>query len=219
MAPYFMLSAMTSASPFRRSRDDKRRDLTRHCLAAIEPLLANGERYADVSVVRIIQASGIARSTFYEYFEDKGDLLSAMADDVLDELLAQGHYWWNLPDTAGKADLRAALLPAIAVNQRHATTLAAIAEGAAYDDRMHDRQARLINEVVADLTGHIRRAQLAGSACPHLDPEPTAQWLTWMQERGLHQLVLQADPTATDTLVDALTDVIWRTLYAGYRSE
>ena len=78
------------ASPLRPSPEDKRRTLTGHLLGVVEPLLDANRRYADLSVEQIITAGGIARSTFYDYFEDKGALLCAMADDVLDELFAAG---------------------------------------------------------------------------------------------------------------------------------
>jgi TetR/AcrR family transcriptional regulator, ethionamide resistance regulator len=209
---------MTAATnPLRPSPEAKRRALTSHFLASLEPLLRSGARYVDLSVERIIQAGGIARSTFYDYFEDKWALLSAMADDVLEELFAKGVTWWSFPDTGTKSELRSALLPAIETHQQHDAILAAVAEAAAYDAGVRERRARLIDEVVRDLTSHIKRSQRAASASPDLDPERTAKWLIWMFERGLYELVTPASAAETTKLLDALTEIVWRTLYEGYR--
>jgi AcrR family transcriptional regulator len=198
--------------------EDKRATLTGHLLQVIEPILLAGTRYADLSVEQIIKAGGIARSTFYEYYDDKGALLGAMADDVLDELFAAGESWWSFPDDGDKAGLRAALLPAIETHQRHQTVFGAVAEAASYDDRVRERRARLIDEVVRDLAAHIRRAQKAGSANPGTDPERTAKWLIVMIDAGLYALVAPAGGRETKKLLDALTDIVWRTLYEGHRA-
>ena len=68
--------------------------LSRHFVSVVEELVENGVRYADLSVEAIITAGGISRSTFYVYFEDKGDLLVAMAQDVIGDLVADGASWW-----------------------------------------------------------------------------------------------------------------------------
>src|SRR5581483_8762007 len=127
-----------------------------------------------------------------------------------------GRTWWALP-TATRAELRAALSPAIDVPRTHRAVLEAVADTAAYDPKVRERQLLLINEVVSNLARHIADAQAHGSACPDLDAERTAQWLIWMHERGLHQLVGPAGEDETERLVEALTDIVWRTLYQGYR--
>lgn len=210
---------MTTANPLHRTHDDRRGLLSRHFIAVLEPLIEQGEQYPGLSVERIIRAGGIARSTFYAYFADKGELLSAMAEDVISDLFEAGRSWWALPNDATRAQLRAALTPALEVQRRHRAILEAVADTAAYDPRVRERQLLLINEVVANLARHISEAQAARSACPDLDPVRTAQWLIWMHERGLHQLVGPAGERETEQLLESLTDIVWRTLYQGYRAD
>lgn len=203
--------------PLQFSRPERRAILSRHFIDVVEPLIEAGEPYADLSVERIIRAGGISRSTFYAYFEDKGDLLRAMAQDVIGDLVGVGHHWWELPPDASRDDLREALRPPVDTYRAHRTILGAVVETAAYDPRVREQQNRLIESTVASLTEHIERAQREGAAEAGLDARRTAQWLIWMTERGLYQLVSAAGDEEGAQLLEALTDVVWRTLYDGHR--
>jgi TetR/AcrR family transcriptional regulator, ethionamide resistance regulator len=187
--------------------------LSRHFVSVVEGLVENGVRYADLSVEAIITAGGISRSTFYVYFDDKGDLLVAMAQDVIGDLLADGASWWELPVEATREDLRKALRVPIDTYRKHQTILGAIAETAAYDPRAQEQQQNLIDQVVAALTRYIGGAQGAGVADARLDPARTAQWLIWMIERGLYQLVGTADDDEVKHQLDALVEIVWRVVY------
>ncbi|HEX6388891.1 MAG TPA: TetR/AcrR family transcriptional regulator [Solirubrobacteraceae bacterium] len=206
-----------ATSPLQRTPQERRGLLARHFVGVVEQLIDGGEPYADLSVERLITAGGISRSTFYAYFEDKGALLSAMAEDVIAELFTAGESWWSFPDDGDRAQLREALRPALETQRRHHAILGAVADTAAYDSRVREQHLRLVSEVAAKLATHVRGAQRRGTACPDLDAARVARWLIWMHERGLHQLVTPAAPAEAEKLLDALTDVVWRTLYAGYR--
>jgi AcrR family transcriptional regulator len=187
--------------------------LSRHFVRVVEELVENGIRYADLSVEAIITAGGISRSTFYVYFDDKGDLLVAMAQDVIGDLLADGASWWELPVGATREDLRKALRVPIDTYRKHRTILGTIAETAAYDPRAQEQQQNLIDQVVTALTTYIGDAQRAGVADDHLDPARTAQWLIWMIERGLYQLVGTADDEEVERQLDSLVEIVWRVVY------
>ena len=192
--------------------------LSRHFVSVVEDLVENGPRYADLSVEAIITAGGISRSTFYVYFEDKGDLLVAMAQDVIGDLLADGASWWELPVDATREDLHKALSVPIDTYRKHRTILGAVAETAAYDPRVREQQRKLIDQVVTALTTYIGDAQSAGVADAHLDSARTAQWLIWMIERGLYQLVGAADNAEAERQLDALTEIVWRVVYLSGRA-
>ena len=114
--------------PFQRSPESRRRELSRHFIGALEPILT-GRGYGDLSVEEITEAGGIARSTFYKYFTDRTELLCAMADEVLEQIFAEGRNWWDFPDDGGLHELRKALLPAIEARARHGAILGAITLG------------------------------------------------------------------------------------------
>ena len=191
--------------------------LSRHFVSVVENLVENRVRYADLSVEAIITAGGISRSTFYVYFDDKGDLLVAMAQDVIGDLLADGASWWELPVDGTREDLRKALRVPIDTYRKHRTILGAIAETAAYDPRAQEQQQNLINQVVSALTTYVGDAQHAGVADAHLDAARTAQWLIWMIERGLYQLVGTADDDEVERQLDSLVEIVWRVVYLSGR--
>jgi AcrR family transcriptional regulator len=187
--------------------------LSRHFVSVVETLVENGVRYADLSVEAIITAGGISRSTFYVYFEDKGDLLVAMAQDVIGDLVADGASWWELPVDATREDLQKALRVPIDTYRKHRTILGTVAETAAYDPRAREQQQHLIDQVVTALTTYMGDAQRAGVADPDLDAGRTAPWLIWMIERGLYQLVGTADDAEVERQLDALVEIVWRVVY------
>lgn len=191
--------------------------LSRHFVGVVEALVANGTRYADLSVETIITAGGISRSTFYAYFDDKGDLLVAMAQDVIGDLIADGASWWELPVDATREDLHKAMRVPIDTYGKHRTILGTIAETAAYDPRAQEQQQHLIGQVVGALSTYIGDAQRSGVADAHLDAGRTAQWLIWMIERGLYQLVGTADDTEIECQLDALVEIVWRVVYLSGR--
>ena len=213
--------AVTSAptsSPLQPTKAERRSLLSRHFIQVIEPLLEAGELYAEISVVRLIKEAKIARSTFYLYFVDKSDLLVAMAEDIQAELVQAGQRWWTFPPDGNRADLRAALLPSITVHRAHYKIMGALAEAASYDENVRKRYLELMVWIISNLEIHIRQAQEQGVAAPDLEPRTTAEWLIAMHERGLYQFVGPADDERAERLVDSLTDIVWRTLYQGFRT-
>lgn len=209
--------SIPARKPLQMSRDDRRRLLSRHFIDVVEDLIDAGAAYADLSVERLITVAGISRSTFYVYFEDKGDLLGAMAADVIGDLLESGRPLWELPDKATRDDLREALRPPLELYREHRAILGAVVEAAATDPGVREQHERLIEAVIASLADHIEAGQRRGSVAPELDPRRTAEWIGWMHERGMYQLIGGSDSAEAEQLLAALTGIIWRTLYEGYR--
>ena len=62
-------------------------------MEATEKLLREGNSYADLSVEAIAARAGISRTTFYDYFEDKRELLLAIAMTVSAPFLREADDW------------------------------------------------------------------------------------------------------------------------------
>jgi len=69
--------------------NDPRSVRTRDALnEALEKLLEQNP-YAKITVTDITREAGLARHTFYNHYEDKGDLLNSMIDAILDEFFSE----------------------------------------------------------------------------------------------------------------------------------
>lgn len=199
-------------------RAERRDQIRARLLDAVERLLADGENFTELSVERLVSLAGVSRSTFYVYFEDKGELIRAWLADIIAELDVAAQGWWSLGADAGWDDLRAALGRVVAVYRPHTTLMAAAFDAAAYDAGVREQVDQMMQRNTAGLRKHIRSGQAAGFVDDSLLAAQTAAWLTWMAERGLHQLVRDADETELEHLVDAYTTIVWNTLYARARN-
>ncbi len=196
------------------SRAKRRDELRRRLLDIVERLLDDGETYADVSVEQLVNEAKVSRSTFYVYFEDKADLLRGWFTDITDELADAASDWWALDERATHADLRDALARVVKAYQPHTTLMAATYDAADRDPAVRELVDAMMDRNAAGLRKHIRTGQKAGFVDPSLLPNQTAAWLTWMAERGLHQLVRTAGPAELERLIDAYAGIVWNTLYA-----
>ncbi|MDO9409372.1 TetR/AcrR family transcriptional regulator [Patulibacter sp.] len=206
---------MPSVTRKTQSNRSRRRDaLRRELLVAIEELVSDGESFTEISVERLVSKTGISRSTFYVYFEDKGELLRAWFQDIRSQVDDAVGGWWALDGDASRDDLRRALSTVVTAYRPHIPLMAAAADAAAYDPAVREEFEELVQRNTAGLRRHIQDGQKAGAVAPNLLPAETAAWLTWMAERGFHQLVRDASDEDLERLVESYTDIIWSTLYA-----
>src|SRR5262245_53872352 len=122
---------------------------------AVERLLAAGESYTNLSVARLVKEAGLARSTFYVYFEDKADLLSALTEEAVHELVETTRFWWDLPPEADRDDLRGALRRTYGAFLPHKGVMAAVVEVASYDAGVRERYDRLVARSIDQAAEHI----------------------------------------------------------------
>ncbi|WP_331533672.1 TetR/AcrR family transcriptional regulator [Pseudonocardia sp.] len=198
-------------------RAERRDQIKTRLLAAVEQLLADGQNFTELSVERLVGVAGVSRSTFYVYFEDKGELIRAWLTEIISELEVAARGWWSLSGDATWDDLRAALNRVVLVYRPHTTLMAAAFDAAAYDPAVREQVEEMMQRNIAGLRKHIRAGQSLGAVDATLPAAQTAAWLTWMAERGLHRLVRDAPEEELAILVDAYTSIVWNTLYAGAR--
>jgi AcrR family transcriptional regulator len=196
------------------TRAQRRDEIRLKMLSAVEEMLTEGETFTELSVERLVARAGVARSTFYVYFEDKGELLRAWLDDISGELDAIAKRWWSLDADAQREDLHEALGAIVATYRPHTALMAAAFDAAAYDLAVRESVMELIGHNSAGLRKHIRTGQRDGFIDPNLPANEVALWLTWMAERGLHQLVRGADDATFAKVLEGYTAIIWNTLYA-----
>jgi AcrR family transcriptional regulator len=199
------------------NRAQRRDDARARLLRVVEHMLDHGESFTELSVERLVQAAGMSRSTFYVYFEDKGDLLRAWFSEINEQMVVAAAPWWEIDGNSTRQDVRDVLARIVKTYRPHTTLMAATYDAAAYDVSVRELVEGMMSANIASLRKHIRTGQRAGFVDPDLPAPATAAWLTWMAERGLHQLVRRAGDTELERLIDAYTGIVWNTLYAPTR--
>jgi TetR/AcrR family transcriptional regulator, ethionamide resistance regulator len=198
----------------RTRREERRAETLRRLSVALETLLEQGESFTEVSVERLVSEAGISRSTFYVYFEDKGQLLRAVTEDLTADFLEACKRWWELPPRRTREELQEAFRAMFDAYRPQRALMAAVSETAAYDVGIRDEYQRMVDVFVAGVSDHIRRGQKSKQVDPDLDAPRIAAWLTWMIERGLYQFAGAATKAKSEKYLSAMTDIVWNTLYA-----
>ncbi|MEA2172363.1 MAG: TetR/AcrR family transcriptional regulator, ethionamide resistance regulator [Solirubrobacteraceae bacterium] len=191
----------------------RRERIVGELLPIVEDLLAAAP-YFELKVEQIIQRAGMARSTFYRYFQDKGELLLAVSEPAIADILAAASRVWELPADATREDLETTMRNVIVQYRPHTPLMQAMVETSAYDAAVRAAFQGAWSAARASQADHIRHGQAEGWIRPELDPEETSGWLVWMAERGMYQLVPGADDAALDRLSRSFAAILWHTLYA-----
>jgi TetR/AcrR family transcriptional regulator, ethionamide resistance regulator len=194
------------------SRPSPRELLTTRLREVVESLLEPEDAsYTALTVTAICQAAGISRPTFYSYFDDKVELIRAVAADTIVELVGASALWLDAPKST-RAELNQAMTALFAGYAPHRKVMAAAAEVASYDETLRDAFASSMEAAARQVRDHIADGQRQGLVRPGLRPLPTARWLAWMTELGLRRAFARRD-TAEPEAVAAMTDIHWFTLY------
>jgi AcrR family transcriptional regulator len=174
---------------------------------ATEELLREGHTYADLGIETIAARAGISRTTFYDYFEDKRELLLSLGATLVTDALGEAEEWRPGDDTdRTKRELRR-IIRSLVRMYRHPVAIAVI-EATFYDDAVRTawraEQQRHIERAVRLL----RAERDAGRFQAHDSTlEARARALHWsVHGTALHEVALKQD-IDEDEIVDALVDV------------
>jgi TetR/AcrR family transcriptional regulator, ethionamide resistance regulator len=198
----------------RATRVEKRAEIRRQLLRAAEVLLESGARFSDLRVEQLVSEAGVSRATFWAYFETKGALLQALAEEVIGQLLSSADVWWHLARAPTEAEINDIISQVAALYHANRAVMAAVIEVASYDADVKQTLNDMIAATISGLEDHITRGQSLGFVDPWLHPARTAAWLVFMSERGLYQLVGPATPHKRRRYVTALAHAYWNGLYA-----
>lgn len=208
---------MTDAEVLAQRRARRRARVIKRLLAAFEALLEREESYLALTVEQILQEVGMARSTFYSYFDDKADLIVALGETAMREIIEGAQAIWELPADATRDQVAAAVRHTIETYLPHTRLMNAVLEAATYDRkvaRMFEAGYAQAQRAAAD---HIRAGQRAGFIRPDLHADEAAGWFTWMAERGMTRMVQHAGKARLRRLEDTFTAILWYSLYEGQR--
>jgi AcrR family transcriptional regulator len=185
-------------------QDERRADLLR---AAAEAFVARGVE--SVTVADITAAAGVAKGTFYLYFESKGHVLRDLRIQVSEGLRTAithlattngSHDWWSLADET----VRVIIEYWLADRDLHRVVLTG--SGDPYDT-LEDYE----RSMEALLAAFIRAGVDAGVASCG-DPQLTARLLIHAVEGLVYHAITDTEPPDTGQLVAATTELFHRAL-------
>jgi AcrR family transcriptional regulator len=192
-------------------RDEQRRArraaVQARVMDATRQLLREGHTYAELSIETIACRAGISRTTFYDYFADKRELLLSLGATLVGETLGESDTWAPGDDhERTKAELRV-FIRALMGMYRDPVALAII-EATFYDVEVraawHAEQERHIQRTVQLLQADAAngRFQPHGSTL-----EARARALHWsIHGSALNEVALKQE-IDEDQVIDALVDV------------
>jgi AcrR family transcriptional regulator len=188
----------------RRRPEDAREEI----LVAATALLADGG--SDITVSAIMGRTTLSRKSFYVYFRDLPELLTALVAPLRQDADAALRRWRDAEDRVAAG--REALRSAADLYRRHGAVLRTLASAAGRDDEIRAAWDGFVEPVV-DVGVETITAAVASGRSSGVDPASTAAVLVTM---NVHTL-LQLRPDATDAELDAVVDVlatVWeRTIY------
>jgi len=205
--------ASVTRKPRTEPREARRPEVERRLLAATEELIADGTSFTELSVEQLASRAGIARSTFYVYFRDKGDLVERLAEEMIRQLAEAANVWWELGVNATYDDVLASTRQVVETYARHAALFTALAETAAYDERLRDLQLLTMSRYARPMSELIERGKDDGLVRPGLHTSETVVALTWMVERTCYHLARGASPERLGRIAESLAEIFWHTLY------
>lgn len=174
--------------------------------------LAGGASFRSLTVDDIARRAGLSRSAFYFYFQDKHELLTAAAAEVVEDLYAEADRWWHGRGEP-EALIREALAGVAGLYERHRRLIGVAVEVSTYDAEVGAVWRALVNRFVDATSEHLRGEQAAGRVAAGLDLHATAESLVWMTERCLW-LFLASGERSADDLVRQLAPIWMAVTYS-----
>jgi AcrR family transcriptional regulator len=170
---------------------------------------------ADLSVAQILAAADVGRTSFYEHFSSKDDvvvkLMESLSEEIAAELTPMFERGQRTPDEAfalGLANL-------VETASRYAPLVVAVSEEWPAIPELKEIWFRMLGDFTNGLARMIESERAAGHAPPGADARALAASLVWTAERSFHVAVGGEHPTlvGADTIVAPLVQLFVGTIY------
>jgi TetR/AcrR family transcriptional regulator, ethionamide resistance regulator len=170
---------------------------------------------SELSVAQILDAAGVGRTSFYEHFSSKDDVVVKLMRSISVEVGTQLEPLLQRGDRSPDEAMRAALRDVIAASAEHARLIVAVAEEWPAVPELRTIWFDMLGDATSRLAETIERERAAGTAPPGADSRALAASLVWTAERSLHVAMTGAHRTLADPdrLVEPLTQLFVGTIY------
>lgn len=192
-----------------------RRPRTYAAVLAATTRLLETESLADLSVAQILAAARVGRTSFYEHFSSKEEvlikLIRGISAEVAEELEPMFERGMCTPDES----FRAGLERMMQVCSRYAPLMVAASEAWPAVPELQRLWLSMHGHLTSRLAEVIEADRAAGLAPAGADADALAASLVWTAERSFHVAMTAEHPTLTDrhTLVEPLTQLFVGAIY------
>jgi TetR/AcrR family transcriptional regulator, ethionamide resistance regulator len=170
---------------------------------------------ADLSVAQILAAADVGRTSFYEHFSSKDDvvvkLMESLSDEVAEELTPMFERGQRSPDDAFALGLGNLVDGA----SRYAPLVVAVSEEWPAIPELKEIWFAMLGDFTARLARMIESEREVGAAPQGAEAHALAASLVWTAERSFHVAVGGDHPTLIDAgaVVAPLTQLFVGTIY------
>lgn len=189
----------------------------RRILDATLELLRGGERFADFPVERILASAEVSRSTFYNYFADKNELIVRLAEPFARAYTTLADTWW-LRDSAGERatwqDLAGLNEDFIAVARAHREVFIALTDLGAGEVSRPSVLRRISDQYAQRMADRLAREQSDGIVSGDIIPVVTARFIITATFAAIRDHLDRGAGASEDTaLARTLGRAFWLTMY------
>jgi AcrR family transcriptional regulator len=170
---------------------------------------------AELSVAQILTAADVGRTSFYEHFTSKEDVVVKLMRSISDEVGEQIAPMFERGDLMPDEALRDGLTTLLGTSSRYAPLLVAMAEEWPAVPELRAIWLRMHGGLTARLAETIDRDRAAGLAPAGADSQALAAALVWSTERAFHVTMTGSHATLVDpaALVEPLLQLFVGAIY------
>lgn len=190
-----------------RTRQREQRESTRQDVLRAADRFLRASPYRELSVEIVMARTGLTRTAFYRHFDDLGDLVLRLLDEVSAELHAVAQRWARNAGAGYPAAAQQALGAVVDFFVEHGPLVRAIGEAASTDPRIEQAYRETFEGFVAMTAAAVDRLMAEGSlAVP--DSRALARALNLMNESYLLD-EFGREPYGDPALARATLEAVW----------
>ena len=170
---------------------------------------------AELSVARILTAADVGRTSFYEHFTSKDDVVVKLLRSFGAEVAEQMEPMFERDQGSVDDAFREGLTNLIQTSSRHAPLLVAVAEEWPAIPELRAVWFEMLGNLTERLGRAIERDRDAGIAPPGAGADALAASLVWTAERAFHVAMIGVHPILADppSVIEPLVQLFVGTIY------
>lgn len=161
--------------------------------------------FIETNVAEIVKEAKVSRGTFYTYFDTKEQVFSAVAQDVVSQMLAS--MATRIPARDFSERVEEVIRRFLAAYEPHARILGLIEQVGTFSPELRDLRLEAREVFVQRTRRGIERMQETGIADPSLDVEYTAETLGAMLDQSCHLMFNLNKSFDRERLIDTLAQI------------